>query len=125
MSYRCRWFEYLCYRPLLQKYWELDVNFRHEAAPKPRLTDKDYYPDYLSEKIGEHKRLEWAENKFFVTTEEEPLFDAADILRIFLHKQFLDLTPKHSYSAMLMSNKAAVANYVQVGLRQQFPNHYL
>ena len=33
MSYRCRWFEYLCYRPLLQKYWEEDPNFRHEAAP--------------------------------------------------------------------------------------------
>ena len=21
MSYRCRWFEYLCYRPLLQRYY--------------------------------------------------------------------------------------------------------
>jgi len=39
MSYRCRWFEYLCYRPLMQRYWEEDPNFRHEAAPKPRLTD--------------------------------------------------------------------------------------
>jgi glycine amidinotransferase len=52
MSYRCRWFEYLCYRPLMQKYWDEDPNFRHEAAPKPRLTDADYHPDYLSEKIG-------------------------------------------------------------------------
>jgi len=25
--------------------------------------------------------LEWTEKKFFVTTEEEPLFDAADVLR--------------------------------------------
>jgi glycine amidinotransferase len=54
---------------------------RHESAPKPRLTDEDYRKDYLSDKIGIPKRLEWTEQKFFVTTEEEPLFDAADILR--------------------------------------------
>ena len=51
MSYRCRWFEYLCYRPLMQKYWEDDKNFKHEAAPKPRLTDADYHEDYLSKKL--------------------------------------------------------------------------
>ena len=39
MSYRCRWFEYLNYRPLLKKYYDQDKNMRHEAAPKPRLTD--------------------------------------------------------------------------------------
>ena len=42
MSYRCRWFEYLCYRPLLKEYYNLDPNMRHESAPKPRLTDADY-----------------------------------------------------------------------------------
>ena len=81
MSYRCRWFEYLCYRPLLEAYYNADPNMRHESAPKPRLTDADYRKDYLSEKIGVQKRLEWAEKKYFVTTEEEPLFDAADVLR--------------------------------------------
>ena len=81
MSYRCRWFEYLCYRPLLQQYYMEDPKMRHESAPKPRLTDEDYRPDYLSDKIGEQKRLEWTADKFFVTTEEEPLFDAADVLR--------------------------------------------
>ena len=84
MSYRCRWFEYLCYRPLMQKYWEEDPNFKHEAAPKPRLTDADYHANYLSERIGVQQRLEWAEQKHFVTTEEEPLFDAADVLRLSL-----------------------------------------
>ena len=69
MSYRCRWFEYLNYRPLLQHYWNEDPNFRHEAAPKPRLTDADYHPDYLSAKIGVKKRLKWTAEKFFVTTE--------------------------------------------------------
>ena len=47
---------------------------------EPRLTDLDYRKDYLSEKIGVQKRLEWTKDNF-VTTEEEPLFDAADILR--------------------------------------------
>ena len=65
----------------MQKYWKDDKNFKHEAAPKPRLTDADYHEDYLSEKIGVEKRLKWTAEKFFVTTEEEPLFDAADVLR--------------------------------------------
>ena len=33
MSYRCRWFEYLNYRPLIKKYFEIDKNMRHETAP--------------------------------------------------------------------------------------------
>ena len=41
MSYRCRWFEYLNYRPLIKKYYDSDPNMRHESAPKPRLTDED------------------------------------------------------------------------------------
>jgi len=94
MSYRCRWFEYLNYRPLMQRYWEDDPNFRHEAAPKPRLTDADYHPDYLSDKIGVEKRLQWAAEKFFVTTEEEPLFDAAgDPYPIHIDATFTPLRP--------------------------------
>lgn len=96
MSYRCRWFEYLCYRPLLQKYYNEDPNMRHEAAPKPRLTDEDYHPDYLSDKIGVEQRLKWAEERFFVTTEEEPLFDAADILRF-----GKDLVVQHGFTTNL------------------------
>ena len=33
MSYRSRWFEYLCYRPLLKHYYNSDPNMRHESAP--------------------------------------------------------------------------------------------
>ncbi|MDJ0629282.1 MAG: serine/threonine protein kinase [Rhodobacter sp.] len=109
MSYRCRWFEYLCYRPLMQRYWEEDPNFRHEAAPKPRLTDADYHPDYLSDKIGEAKRLEWAARKFFVTTEEEPLFDAADVLRF-----GKDLVVQHGFTTNLKGIE---------WLRRHFPDH--
>ena len=109
MSYRCRWFEYLCYRPLMQQYWEEDPRFRHEAAPKPRLTDADYHPDYLSEKIGDAKRLEWAAEKFFVTTEEEPLFDAADVLRF-----GKDLVVQHGFTTNLKGIE---------WLRRHFPDH--
>ena len=45
MSYRCRFFEYLNYRPLIQKYYNEDKLMKHESAPKPRLTDLDYRND--------------------------------------------------------------------------------
>lgn len=109
MSYRCRWFEYLCYRPLMQRYWEEDPNFRHEAAPKPRLTDADYHDDYLSEKIGVQKRLEWTAQKHFVTTEEEPLFDAADVLRF-----GKDLVVQHGFTTNLKGIE---------WIRRHFPEH--
>ena len=96
MSYRCRWFEYLCYRPLMQGYYDEDPNMRHEAAPKPRLTDADYRPDYLADTIGVEQRLEWAAEKFFVTTDEEPLFDAADVLRF-----GKDLVVQHGFTTNL------------------------
>ncbi len=96
MSYRCRWFEYLCYRPLLQSYWEQDPDFRHEAAPKPRLTDRDYRPDYLNSGISIQQRLDWTTRKHFVTTEEEPLFDAADVLRF-----GKDLIVQHGFTTNL------------------------
>jgi len=109
MSYRCRWFEYLCYRPLLQQYYEADPKMRHEAAPKPRLTDADYHPDYLDEKIGDAKRLEWAAARHFVTTEEEPLFDAADVLRF-----GRDLVVQHGFTTNLKGID---------WLQRHFPDH--
>jgi glycine amidinotransferase len=49
MSYRSRWFEYLCYRPLLGSYYRSDPNMRWEAAPKPRLTDASYVDGFWEE----------------------------------------------------------------------------
>ena len=109
MSYRCRWFEYLAYRPLLQSYWDRDPGFRHEAAPKPRLTDADYRPDYLSEAITLDQRLRWTAEKRFVTTEAEPLFDAADVLRF-----GRDLIVQHGFT----TNLKGIA-----WLRRHFPGH--
>ncbi|MCY3879691.1 MAG: serine/threonine protein kinase [Rhodobacteraceae bacterium] len=109
MSYRCRWFEYLCYRPLLQSYWEQDPEFRHESAPKPRLNDADYRRDYLSDRITVQQRLQWTAEKHFVTTEEEPLFDAADILRC-----GRDLIVQHGFTTNLKGIE---------WLRRHFPDH--
>jgi hypothetical protein len=96
-------------RPLPQRYWEEDPNFRHEAAPKPRLTGADYRPDYLSDKIGEAKRLQWTAEKFFVATEEEPLFDAADVLRF-----GRDMVVRHGFTTNLKGIE---------WLRRHFPDH--
>jgi glycine amidinotransferase len=109
MSFRSRWFEYLCYRPLLQSYFEEDANFRHEAAPKPRLTDASYRPDYLSDDIDIETRLAWTARKHFVTTEQEPLFDAADVMRM-----GRDLIVQHG----------CTTNFKGIEwLRRHFPNH--
>jgi glycine amidinotransferase len=83
MSYRSRWFEYLCYRPLLQRYFNEDPQMRWEAAPKPRLTDASYKPDFWDEfdQLTPEQRLERVQRNDLLLTEEEPLFDAADIVR--------------------------------------------
>ena len=92
MSYRCRWFEYLAYRPLLEKYYDEDPNMRWESAPKPRLTDKTYKLNYLPEGITEQERYKKIEERDMILTEQEPLFDAAEVLRfgkdLFYHNNF-------------------------------------
>jgi glycine amidinotransferase len=109
MSYRCRWFEYLAYRPLLKSYFEQDPEMRWEAAPKPRLTDENYRKDYLSDKIGIEQRLKWMEAKYFVTTEEESLFDAADVCRM-----GKDLFVQHGFTTNLKAMD---------WLQRHFPDH--
>lgn len=81
MSYRCRYFEFLAYRPLIERWFEEDPGMRHEAAPKPRLTDASYRAGYLYAEHDLEARLAWVAERRFVTTEVEPLFDAADAVR--------------------------------------------
>ncbi|MDR9452264.1 MAG: serine/threonine protein kinase, partial [Acidimicrobiia bacterium] len=84
MSQRSRWFEYLAYRPLLQSYFEQDPEFRWEAAPKPRLTDASYVDgmDFweYAESFSDEEQIErFTKQRQWNLTEEEPLFDAADV----------------------------------------------
>ncbi|MBN1221947.1 MAG: serine/threonine protein kinase [Candidatus Aminicenantes bacterium] len=83
MSQRSRWYEYLCFRPLLEQYFKEDPHFRWEAAPKPRLTDDTYKKDYWRKwEIKSDEEVDRAvQNRDWVLTEKEPCFDAADIGR--------------------------------------------
>ena len=81
MSFRCRYWEYLAYHDLMQRYFDEDREFRWEQAPRPRLTPDAYQVGYFDE-ITLEERLRRTAALDFVTTEHEPLFDAADVLRI-------------------------------------------
>ena len=81
MSFRCRYWEYLAYHDLMQRYFDEDPEFRWEQAPRPRLTPDAYQVGYFDE-ITLEERLRRTASLDFVTTEHEPLFDAADVLRI-------------------------------------------
>ena len=81
-SFRCRYFEYLAYWPLMEQYFEEDPEFKWTQAPRPRLTDRSYKHDYYNEKISLEERLVRTANKDFVTTEVEPMWDAADWMRM-------------------------------------------
>lgn len=109
MSYRSRWFEYLCYRPLLQSYYDNDPGMKMEAAPKPRLTDASYKLGYLSDAITIEDRLKMVAEKNFVTTEVEPLFDAADTIRF-----GKDLFVQHGFTTNLKGID---------WLQRHFPDH--
>ncbi len=91
MSYRSRWYEYLCYRPLLEQYFRDDPNFRWEAAPKPRLSDETYRIGFWDsfEKKSYEEQIEHLIKKEWAITEKEPLFEAADVARfgkdLFVH----------------------------------------
>ncbi|ULJ65883.1 serine/threonine protein kinase [Wielerella bovis] len=81
-SFRCRYFEYLAFWPLMKKYFDEDPEFKWTQAPRPRLTDKSYKHNYYDEKISLEERLVRTANKDFVTTEHEPMWDAADVMRV-------------------------------------------
>ncbi|MEV0006070.1 serine/threonine protein kinase [Micromonospora sp. NPDC050980] len=111
MSYRSRWFEYLCYRPLLESYFHADQDMRWEAAPKPRLTDASFragfWPEY--ESLPDDEKLDRVRRNELLLTEAEPLFDAADVAR-FGKDLFVQLS--------LVTNQSGVR-----WLRQHFPSH--
>ncbi len=83
MSYRSRWYEYLCFRPLLEQYFKEDPNFLFSAAPKPRLTEETYKKDWWENwnTLSDEDKWKQAEECDWIPTEKEPLFDAADVIR--------------------------------------------
>ena len=81
-SFRCRYFEYLAYWPLMEQYFEDDLEFKWTQAPRPRLTDASCKHNYYDESVSLEERLERTVNKDFVTTEVEPMWDDADWIRM-------------------------------------------
>ena len=83
-SRRSRWYEYLCMRPLFEKWFKEDPDFLWTAAPKPRLTDesfvKNYWYDFISVWSEEEKRQKMLNWEYHLT-EKEPMWDAADACR--------------------------------------------
>ncbi len=111
MSYHSRWFEFICYRPLFLRYFKEDSNFRFEAAPKPRLTERSYKKDWWQKwnSMIEDEQYVLAENSDWILTEEEPLFDAADVVR---------------FGKDLIVQKSMVTNDGGIDwLRRHFPEH--
>ncbi len=111
MSFRSRWFEYLCYRPLLVQYFKEDANFRWETAPKPRLTEQTYKKDFwpIWNASSEEEQWQRTENSDWVITETEPLFDAADVAR---------------FGKDLFVQKSMVTNEAGIEwLRRHYPAH--
>jgi glycine amidinotransferase len=67
-----------------------------EAAPKPRLTDRSYKEGYLSRIMTIEDQLKPTAAMDFVTTEVEPLFDAAELSRM-----GKDVVVQHGFTANL------------------------
>ena len=111
MSYRSRWFEYLCCRPLIERYFREDSEMKWEAAPKPRLTERSYNPEFSNEyaELSHAEKIDKVRRNDLLLTEAEPLFDAADICR-FGTDIFVQLS--------LATNRSGVR-----WLRSHLPNH--
>ncbi len=80
MSRRSRFFEYLPYRRLLRDYFAADPGMLWTAAPKPSMGDGMYRPEFWE--WTREERTEQMHRYQFAVTQEEPVFDAADICRL-------------------------------------------
>ena len=113
MAYRSRWYEYLCYRPLLEQYYKEDPNFRWESVPKSRFSDDTYQSvDFWSEfnRLTVEEQLERnTANKTWNLTEKEPILEAATVARF---GQDLFVQPS------TVTNRSGIE-----WMRRHFPNH--
>lgn len=77
MTWRARFFEYRAYRSLMKEY--LLAGAKWTTAPKPLMLDCLYEHDYPICSVEERNAL--SARGLFASTEFEPCFDAADIMR--------------------------------------------
>jgi glycine amidinotransferase len=83
LSWRSRVFEKFAYRDILSDYHARDPSFLWSSAPHPELKDSLFRVDYHPEDMTMDSRLQQMEQKEFVTTDGgEPVFDAADAIRV-------------------------------------------
>jgi glycine amidinotransferase len=84
LSRRCKWYEYLAYRPLFERYFREDPEFIWTAPPKPRLSDDRYDLDYMNDMqhvLSPEERRERLHSRRFCLAEIEPVFEPPDMLR--------------------------------------------
>jgi glycine amidinotransferase len=108
-SWRCRYWETMCYRDLLHGYWMADRQMKWMAAPKPKLTDESYSAWWA---LGtDDERAAWVKEDppKFASNEHEILFDAADTIRL-----GRDLFVQHGCTTNLKGVE---------WIRRQFPDH--
>ena len=90
MGLRTRFFEYHSYRPLIQEYFMGGSNW--VTAPKGIMSDRLYDMKYPVD-ANSVERKQMIEQHKYVTTEEEPVWDAADLMRmgkdIFFQRSFV------------------------------------
>lgn len=90
MGLRTRFFEYHCYRPLIQEYFKAGSQW--VTAPKGIMNDQLYAADYPVDETSLERRRLIAKHKH-ITTEYEPIWDAADMMRmgkdIFFQRSFV------------------------------------
>jgi len=79
MSRRDRYFEVDAVRPLIRELWRADPAMLWKAAPKPSMADEMYKPGWWA--LTQSERYARMHEYDFAITEEEPIFDAADIMR--------------------------------------------
>ena len=118
MSWRSRFFEYRAYRSLLNEYFEEDPNFVWTAAPKPTMRSELYTMDFPHEARGseaDESREILAEHRIYCHTEAEPIFDAADVMRL-----GKDLFVCNSFTTNRKGYDWLRRHYNQKGLRVHF-----
>jgi len=79
MSRRDRYFEVQQYRQMIRDVWRGDPEMLWKAAPKPSMADSMYDDGWWG--ISKEERYARMHSYRFCITDEEPIFDAADMMR--------------------------------------------